>query len=66
MRTTLDIDDALLAQAPWITGVHQKPQLIHRGLRSLVHREAARRLAALGGTMSGLNESPHRRPTGIR
>ncbi|MDA3935014.1 MAG: type II toxin-antitoxin system VapB family antitoxin [Gammaproteobacteria bacterium] len=50
MRTTVNIDDQLLAEAQRITGVSEKATLLREGLRALVERESARRLARLGGT----------------
>jgi Arc/MetJ family transcription regulator len=54
MRTTLIIDDALLARARSLTGIDEKTALVHAGLRALISREASRRLAALGGTQPAL------------
>ena len=61
MRTTLNINDELLAKAAKFTGIHEKTALVHAGLESLVQREAARRLAALGGTMPNLRKPRRRR-----
>ena len=61
MRTTLDIDDALLAEAGEYTGETEKAALVRMGLEALIEREAARRLAALGGTMPSLNVPTRRR-----
>jgi len=61
MRTTLNIDDSLLAQAGEYTGETEKTALVRMGLEALIQREAARRLASLGGTMPALNV-PARRP----
>ena len=60
MRTTLNIDDALLEKAGRFTGEKEKTALVRMGLEALIEREAARRLAALGGSMPGL-ELPSRR-----
>lgn len=49
MRTTVALDDSLLAKAQEYTGVKEKSALLHRALKLLVEREAARRLARLGG-----------------
>jgi Arc/MetJ family transcription regulator len=62
MRTTLIIDDALLEEARELTGIHEKTALVRAGLEALIEREAARRLAALGGTMPHLEAIPRRRP----
>ena len=58
MRTTLNIDDELLAKAREYTGVTEKTALVRMGLEALVEREAARRLAALGGAMPALEVPP--------
>ena len=50
MRTTLNIDDQLLKKAGQMTGVSEKTSLVRMGLESLIRREAAKRLAAMGGT----------------
>ena len=51
MRTTLNLDDELIAEAAKLTGIGDKTELIHEALRALLAREAGRRLIALGGTM---------------
>ena len=61
MRTTLILDDALLERAR-LTGIEEKTALVHAGLEALIARHAARRLAALGGTMPDLAPAPRRRP----
>jgi Arc/MetJ family transcription regulator len=50
MRTTLNIDDALLAKAREYTGVKETTALVRRALEELVETEAARRIIALGGS----------------
>ena len=49
MRTTINLDDELVARAQNYTGIKEKTRLIHLGLEALIQREAALRLAALGG-----------------
>ncbi len=61
MRTTINIDDELLAEAQQLTGITEKTALIREGLRTLIQRESARRLARLGGTEPQLKEIPTRR-----
>jgi Arc/MetJ family transcription regulator len=61
MRTTLIIDDALLAQAQELSGLQEKTAVLHAGLEALIARESARRLAALGGTERGVRPIPRRR-----
>jgi Arc/MetJ family transcription regulator len=62
MRTTLNIDDQLLSEAQRITGVKEKVALVREGLRALIERESARRLAKLGGSESQLQSVPRRHP----
>ena len=62
MRTTLVLDDALVEEARALTGIEEKTALVRAGLEALIAREAARRLAALGGTMPHLAPIPRRRP----
>ena len=61
MRTTLNIDDDLLAKAGELTGEREKTALVRQGLQLLVERETARRLAALAGKMPKLRVAPRRR-----
>ena len=61
MRTTLNIDDALLKEAARLTGVTEKTALVRAGLEALITRESARRLAALGGSQPRLRAGPRRR-----
>ena len=61
MRTTLILDDSLIDRARTLTGVAEKTALVHEGLRALIARESARRLAALGGSEPALRGSPRRR-----
>jgi Arc/MetJ family transcription regulator len=61
MRTTLNIDDDLLARAGEFTGETDKTALVRMGLQALIEREAARRLAALGGSMPTLRLAARRR-----
>jgi Arc/MetJ family transcription regulator len=61
MRTTLNIDDDLLARAAKLTGVTEKTSLVRLGLEALIAAESARRLAKLGGTEAQLRAGPRRR-----
>ena len=54
MRTTINLDDELLEEARRITGIKGRTALIHEGLRALIERESARRLARLGGSEAQL------------
>ena len=60
MRTTLNIDDQLLAEAQRLSGVTEKAALVREGLRALIERESARRLARLGGSEPQLEDIPRR------
>ncbi|HEV8131628.1 MAG TPA: type II toxin-antitoxin system VapB family antitoxin [Acidobacteriota bacterium] len=61
MRTTLNLDDELIREAREYTGIQEKTALVRAGLRELIAKEAARRLAALGGTMPNFKVPPRRR-----
>ena len=61
MRTTVNLDDELVARAQELTGTLEKGALVRDGLRALIEREAARRLALLGGTEPDLEVVPRRR-----
>ncbi len=61
MRTTLNIDDELLAKAKRLSGLKEKTAIVHAGLEALVERESARRLAALGGKEKDLRSVRRRR-----
>ena len=62
MRTTVTIDDQLLEDARRYSGIKETSTLVRLGLEAYVQREAARRLARLGGTQPGLEHIPRRRP----
>lgn len=61
MRTTINLDDDLMAEAERLTGEDEKTSLVREGLRALIERESARRLAALGGAMPDLEPTPRRK-----
>jgi Arc/MetJ family transcription regulator len=61
MRTTIAIDDELLRKAQEYTGVKEKTALVREALTALVQREAARRLAAMGGSVPDFPDIPRRR-----
>lgn len=61
MRTTLNLDDALLKKARSLTGIEERTALLHEGLRALIARESARRLASLGGSEPDIVRVPRRR-----
>jgi len=62
MRTTVVLDDDLLAAAQRLTGTKEKTALVREALGALIERESARRLARLGGTEPALTDVPRRRP----
>ena len=62
MRTTLALDDDLLAKAVAFTGLTEKSALVREALKALIERESARRLARLGGSEPQLRAAPRRRP----
>jgi Arc/MetJ family transcription regulator len=61
MRTTIALDDDLLAKAQAYTGLEEKTALVREALKALIQREAARRLANLGGSQPGIVAAPRRR-----
>lgn len=61
MRTTLAIDDDLLATAEAYTGLKEKSALVREALKALIEREASRRLALLGGSEPRAAATPRRR-----
>lgn len=61
MRTTIALDDDLVAKAQRLTGIEEKAALIKEALKSLIARESARRLALLGGSEPDLQYIPRRR-----
>jgi Arc/MetJ family transcription regulator len=62
MRTTLALDDELLAKAQAFTGLSEKSALVREALKALIEREGARRLARLGGSEPNLAAPRRRRP----
>ena len=61
MRTTMNLDDELVARAQELTGIKERNILVRMGLEALVQREAGRRLARLGGTDPDIEDIPRRR-----
>jgi Arc/MetJ family transcription regulator len=60
-RTTLALDDELVAKAQAFTGLKEKSSLVREALKALIERESARRLSRLGGSESELDSPPRRR-----
>ena len=61
MRTTVTLDDDLLATARRLTGLTEVPALLREALRALVERDSARRLSRLGGSDPEASAGPRRR-----
>jgi Arc/MetJ family transcription regulator len=61
MRTTIALDDSLLAEAQRLTGTREKAALVREALVALIERESARRLARLGGSDPDAHGPPRRR-----
>lgn len=62
MRTTIVLDDDLIAEAQRLTGTREKTALVRQALVALIERESARRLAKLGGSQPDFRAAPRRRP----
>lgn len=61
MRSTFTIDDELLDTAKESSGIESTKEVIHAALKAMIQREAAHRLAKLGGTMPNFKAPPRRR-----
>ena len=61
MRTTVTLDDELLAKATRLTGALDRSAVLREGLKALIERESARRLAKLGASQPRLKAVPRRR-----
>lgn len=61
MRTTLNLDEDLVAEAQRLTGTTEKAALVRQALRALIERESARRLAQLAGSEPDATSVPRRR-----
>ena len=61
MRTTVNIDDDLLAKATRLAGPMDRTAILSEGLKALIERESAKRLARLRGTQPALKAVPRRR-----
>ncbi|MEO5734532.1 MAG: type II toxin-antitoxin system VapB family antitoxin [Rubrivivax sp.] len=66
MRTTVTLDDELLAEAGAAMGATERAALLHEGLKLIVQHEAARRLIVLGGTMPDAESAPRPRSSPAR
>jgi len=65
MRTTLNIDDELMADAQRLSGLTEKTAIVREGLIALIERDSARRLACLGGSEPNLKPAPRRRSESV-
>jgi len=61
MRATVTLDDELVKTAQEYSGITERSTLVREALKALIHMEASRRLAALGGTMPDLEDIPRTR-----
>ncbi|MGH6610418.1 MAG: type II toxin-antitoxin system VapB family antitoxin [Burkholderiaceae bacterium] len=61
MRTTINLDDQLLNEALQATGLTERTAVIHEGLKALIARDSAQRLARLAGSERRLRSVPRRR-----
>jgi Arc/MetJ family transcription regulator len=61
MRSTFTIDDELLDRAKEYSGIESTREVVHAALKQMIQREAALRLAKLGGTMPNFKAPPRRR-----
>ncbi|MFZ0790534.1 MAG: type II toxin-antitoxin system VapB family antitoxin [Chromatiaceae bacterium] len=62
MRTTVNLDQDLIEQAQRLSGLTERSALIREGLKALIERESARRLARLGGSEPQVQPVVRRRP----
>ncbi|MDK9715108.1 MAG: type II toxin-antitoxin system VapB family antitoxin [Sulfuritalea sp.] len=62
MRTTVTLDDDLLADVEQLSGIRDRSQLLREALLEMRHRLASQRLALLAGTEPDVLASPRRRP----
>jgi Arc/MetJ family transcription regulator len=61
MRTTVTLDDEMLAIAKELTNIDEKSALVREALKALIERESARRLARMGGSAPDAKAPPRRR-----
>ncbi len=66
MRTTVTLDDDLLADVEQLSGIHDRSQLLREALMALRHQIASKRLALLGGSEPALGAAPRRRGAALR
>lgn len=61
MRTTVNLDNALLADAEELSGIRERSALLREALKALIHMESSRRLMLLGGSDPDATAAPRRR-----
>ena len=61
MRTTVTLGDEMMEKAAEYTGIKERSLLIQTAVAALVQREAARRLARLGGSQPDFQPGPRKR-----
>lgn len=61
MRTTLNIENALIEKASKLTGIKEKTSLVRLGLEALIAKESSKRLAKLGGSEKDVKSIRRRR-----
>jgi Arc/MetJ family transcription regulator len=61
MRTTVTLDDEMLAIAKELTNIDEKSALVREALKALIERESARRLARMGGSAPDAKAPSRRR-----
>jgi hypothetical protein len=62
MRTTVTLDEDLLADVEQLSGIRDRSLLLREALLEMRHRLASQRLALLAGTEPDAVASPRRRP----
>lgn len=65
MRSTINLDDALMDRAKSLTGTKETAALVRQALETLVRVESGKRLIALGGTMQDAEAPPRRRSEAV-
>jgi len=61
MRTTLTLDDDLMAAAAEYSGLVEKSAIVRLALKAYVAGEASRRLAKMGGSQPDFEPGPRKR-----
>ena len=61
MRTTINLDDDLLATAARLTGITDRTALIRESLKAIIARESDQRLVLLVGSQFDFEVPPRRR-----